>query len=440
MMDSTVPAASRPGLRQRALSSKFVRDVVMLGGGTAGAQLIAILFLPVMSRIYSPENFGAFNLMVSIVLLLAPICTFRYEMMIMLARTEAASRQLVWLIIALSAMAAIGTFAVLWPLHHLIAEQLNVPGIHLYWIFVPVVLFLVGVYEALRYWVLRHRRFATISQSMIARSALFSCGASVIWFVPGFHAVGLLVAYALGEAGKCLALMRSMRPRSALGLGRPRIRHMAAMARRYFSRASTLTASTCLSSVYDRLPHFIIGAFYGAAALGFYAMVERLLSLGSQLVAGAIGDVYRQRAAELHRTNGQFGELTRSTLLTTGLIAVVPFGIAIGAAPYLFTVLLGATWAPAGHFASVMLLGEFLAFVINPVAHATVIVGATHYVFWINLLRLLATLLLLPAMHLWDIGIYQFLYALVGIRVVIVLTEGWVSYRCAATGRATLWR
>jgi hypothetical protein len=49
-------------------------------------------------------------------------------------------------------------------------------------------------------------------------------------------------------------------------------------------------------------------------------------------------------------------------------------------------------------------------------------------------------LLLLPAMHLWDIGIYQFLYALVGIRVVIVLTEGWVSYRCAATGRATLWR
>ena len=61
-----------------ARHSPFLRDVFVVGGGTAAAQGIAIVFLPIISRLYSPETFGYYNLLVTSTLLLVPLATLRH--------------------------------------------------------------------------------------------------------------------------------------------------------------------------------------------------------------------------------------------------------------------------------------------------------------------------------------------------------------------------
>jgi lipopolysaccharide exporter len=66
--------------------SSFVVDVFTLSSGTAIAQAIMIGILPILSRLYTPEEFGVFTLFVSIATLVSVGASLSFESMIMLAR------------------------------------------------------------------------------------------------------------------------------------------------------------------------------------------------------------------------------------------------------------------------------------------------------------------------------------------------------------------
>ena len=152
--------------------------------------------------------------------------------------------------------------------------------------------------------------------------------------------------------------------------------------------ALTTSVSTGMSLIYDRVPDFWISSFFGAATLGLYGIVERIVAQPSQLVSKAIGDVYRQRASVLHRAQGRFDALTLKTIATTALISFVPFLLAVIHAPKIFSLLLGPQWESAGRYASILLVGEFFAFIITPIDNASVIVGAKRFIFLWSLARL----------------------------------------------------
>lgn len=66
--------------------SEFSKNVLTLMTGTTIAQAIPIAISPILTRIYTPEDFGKYAVFLSIILILAPIATLRYEQAIMLPK------------------------------------------------------------------------------------------------------------------------------------------------------------------------------------------------------------------------------------------------------------------------------------------------------------------------------------------------------------------
>ncbi len=61
--------------------SEFSRNVLTLMTGTTIAQAIPIAISPILTRIYTPEDFGVFALLYEYQLpILAPVATGRYEL------------------------------------------------------------------------------------------------------------------------------------------------------------------------------------------------------------------------------------------------------------------------------------------------------------------------------------------------------------------------
>ncbi len=69
-------------------SSSFAVDVLKLVTGTTLAQVITILAAPVITRLYGPEAFGFLAIFASITSILGVIACMRYEMAIMLPKTD----------------------------------------------------------------------------------------------------------------------------------------------------------------------------------------------------------------------------------------------------------------------------------------------------------------------------------------------------------------
>lgn len=69
-------------------SNSFLSDVGKLASGSFFAQLILILTVPFLTRIYAPAEFGLIALFVSITSVLAGISCLCYEFTIMLPKSE----------------------------------------------------------------------------------------------------------------------------------------------------------------------------------------------------------------------------------------------------------------------------------------------------------------------------------------------------------------
>jgi O-antigen/teichoic acid export membrane protein len=420
-----------------AVHSRFMRDILVVGGGTAAAQIITILFLPIISRLYTPEMFGYYSLLVTSTMLLVPLATWRYDAMIQIAKTNRAAGQLFWLSISSSAIMGALVLSAAFLFRQQLEQWLGLQGVPHWWLFIPAIMVMTATHDTMRAWLLRQRAFSAMAISPITRSTLFSVLASIApAFSKGAASVGnLTTAYTVAEFARNGVLLWALRAPDAAKLGRFRLRYIYAMARRYANTTIALLATTFVVMIYERLPYFMLGAHFGAAALGYYSMVERIMSAASQLVSGAIGDVYKQRAAESLHNSGDFRNLTRLTITMTSLVAVVPFSLAVIFAPIFFTAVLGPAWKPAGEVASIMLIGEFFAFVVNPIASAIVLVGAAKYLLVINMVRLLLTLALFPMLLFMNLTVLDFLKLLVAIRIAIVLTEGGVAYLSSIKGK-----
>ena len=82
-------------LFQTKKESEFYKNVLTLMSGTLIAQALPFFTSPILSRIYSPENFGVYGLFTSIVGVTAVLATGRYELAIMLPKKETDARTIV---------------------------------------------------------------------------------------------------------------------------------------------------------------------------------------------------------------------------------------------------------------------------------------------------------------------------------------------------------
>lgn len=75
----------------RGLASGSARDAALLSTGSLVANLIGLIAVPVLSRLYSPSDFGLLALFMSVAAIARSVATGRYEMAVPLTRTQGAA-------------------------------------------------------------------------------------------------------------------------------------------------------------------------------------------------------------------------------------------------------------------------------------------------------------------------------------------------------------
>ena len=66
----------------------FIKNFVVLSGGSIFAQLILFIVLPVITRLYSEEDYGVYSLYNSILMVLVIPATLKYELAIVLPKHD----------------------------------------------------------------------------------------------------------------------------------------------------------------------------------------------------------------------------------------------------------------------------------------------------------------------------------------------------------------
>ena len=344
--------------------NRFARSVSVLAGGTAAGQIIVVAASPILTRLYSPEDFGLLAVYAGLLGIFAVIASLRYEHAIPLPENdeEAASVAVLSLIFVL-AMTAVSAIIV-WVWGEPIATVLNTPALEPYMWLLPIGLLLIGIYQVLTYWAIRVRAFPAIARTKLIQAL------SMVGVQLGGHALGplaLLFGQVSGHAAGSSSLGALAIRRKWSVFRKVRLAHVRWAATRYRRFPIYSSWGGFFNKAGTELPPILFAALFSPAAAGIYMLANRVLAMPMQLLGKAIADVFFSSASEAYR-KGQLAPLVSDIHSKLAHIAMPPAFILLVAGPDLFAVVFGADWRQAGEFAQWMAPWVYLVFVSSPLS------------------------------------------------------------------------
>ena len=149
-------------IRRLKLKSDFSRNVLTLITGTTIAQVIPIAISPLLTRIYTPEDFGLAALFFAFFSILSSIATGRYELAIMSPKSDDEAKHIVFLSILVGAFIFFIATILIWFFDEEIVIFLGNPEIKNWLYFIPFLLFSFGIYQSIYYWLNRKKKYRRI--------------------------------------------------------------------------------------------------------------------------------------------------------------------------------------------------------------------------------------------------------------------------------------
>jgi O-antigen/teichoic acid export membrane protein len=354
-----VSAAGGRGLLQATLT--------LLAGG-AFAQALPLLLGPLLTRLYTPEDYGAYQLFAAVAINLAVVACARYEFALPLALDDGEARAL-WrlcrrLLAVVSALALLGGAG--WAL----------AAGHGWALWLGPAVAVGGALSLVSLAATRAQRFRALASARVIQYS----GASLAQVAAGWlhaGAQGLILAPVLAQAAAVWLLGRGATPKVAAGAVEP---GLAETARRHRDFPLLNTPHAFLGALQDTVSVALIAAWLGPAAAGFWGLALRYLKAPASLVGSAVSQALYPKLAAAGGATGLPTAAGRAAVRRVmGVLALLALPLVVGLwalGPWAFEWFFGSAWREAGLLARALALYVGAHFVAAPLAVVTMAWGA----------------------------------------------------------------
>ena len=358
--------------RDNIFHSEVVRNTTKLLSANVIAQVVGLLIYPLLTRLYSQDDFGLLSLFVSMGGVLALVGTAEYQYSIVLPSDEKTAVGS-WHIGAIILCCVTLLVALSVPFAPQIAGLFKAPTLAEWYWLLPLYVFLMGLWALLNYWFSRHKQFGKIGTYQVTQS-LVGAGAKAGFGAAGFTSGGLIVSSILAPLTAVgLNILTSLKSLNPL---------------RTFDKNATLTAARtyrnfpCFSlpralvnNVSGNLGVWLLTPAFGLTSVGFFGMAITLAFRPLNVICNSIYQVLFQRTSERVQQHQSIRHIFRQLLSKTALIVGVAFLVLYFVLPILCGWLLGDGWEETGELIRLFLPWLFFSMLVAPICFLADVFG-----------------------------------------------------------------
>lgn len=407
--------------------SEFSRNVLTLMTGTTIAQAIPIAISPILTRIYTPEDFGVFALYMAIASIISVIATGRYEMAIMLPKKDEDVNVIVKLIMILLTSISLLALFIVYIFNTQITSLFENKEIANWLYFLPISVFLVGIYQVYNYLLIREKNFKRLSTNKIIVSttnASTQLGVGLAYT----SAFGLLFGNIVGYIASIYFIIKSKVVNKYFHFKDNSIKKVA---KEYENFPKYDVPSVLVNVIANQLPILALGKYFGLGVLGLYSFMYKVLMMPIGLLSSTVLDVFKQRATEDYNKHGNCRDIYVKTFKKLVVLGIVPFTILGAFAPEIFAFVFGENWRMAGEFAQIMTPMLFLKFIINPLSYTFYVTGKQKIDLFIQVVLFISIVVSIGINSLWLNNEYGLLICFAIAHSFIYMFYLYASYKYA---------
>lgn len=347
------------------LKRTIVKNTLTLTTGTAIASFIPILLQPLLRRLYTPEDFGAFAVYLSITGILVVVSTLRYELAIVLPEKDEESGNVVFLSLLIALLFNTIALIVILVGHKGIIKLLNFPVKYSIWLyFIPLSAFLFSAFNVLNYWLIRQKAFRSSASSKIVRRGVEGLVQASLGRI-GKTGPGLFIGDLAGHTINFFAVS-SLAFRSGLTLNSFNCSILKNILKRYCEFPLYNTLPTFLNTFTLVMPILVVNKFYSESATGQLDLARLVLFLPLVFLSEPLAQVFFQYATEKKLTKQSILPQVSKMILILTISAIVGIILIQVWSDELISIIFGDDWQTAAGFSTILVYSVGLRFIIDP--------------------------------------------------------------------------
>ena len=373
--------------------SEFSRNVLTLMTGTTIAQAIPISISPILTRIYTPEDFGVFALYMSVASIVSVVATGRYELAIMLPKKDEDAINIVALSILISFFVSFIALLIVFVFNTQITNLLGNPEISSWLYFIPITVLLAGMYQSFNYWSNRKKQYKRLATSRVIQSGATATTNLGMGF-SGFGSSGLILGGVLGQGVATAILGKMVWREDKKRLKEIKRLKILALAKRYIKFPKINMLHAFFNILSSNLPIFLISYFFQVVSTGFYALANKVLFAPISIITNSYGQVFLQKMTYNYNIRQDEIRFFKTTVYKLLFFSSPIFIIFFIFSPQIFSIIFGKKWYIAGVYAQILIPMLYLRFTGSIVSSISIIYNKQEKALWIEfintLLRIIA--------------------------------------------------
>jgi O-antigen/teichoic acid export membrane protein len=397
--------------RRHAARRSFAWNVSIMLVGTVAGQAVSLLLSPVLTRLYSPTQFGFLSVYGAVLAIFGVVASLGLELAIPICMAEAECANL----LALNGLVLTGTTTLValcaWliPAHTL--NALGVGSLAAYRWLLPIGFACLGGYYIMVSVATRNGAFKDIARTRISQGVSGPIS-QILLALLGAGTPGLVLGYVIGQSSGTLLLLTRFMHQQRVWLAQINWRGIVAVTRRYITFPLLASWARVLDMAGSGTVLFVlISACYSPEIAGFMFLSDRVIArplymVSTSLLQVFIGEAGRAVTQDPVLLRRRFYQVVpRQFLLVTAWIVVANL-----LAGWAFPLLFGPQWADAVPYLRALSVSYLMLSVLHPVS--TTLQLLEHQVTAV----------------IWQVG-----------RLVLVVASVLLSWHAGLSAVSTLW-
>lgn len=373
--------------------SSSIKNAGTLLSGNIIAQGIAFVSYLLLSRLFTPDDFGVYNIFYSYIEVLIILSTCKFEQAIVVAEGDAQAAGVARLALRIntgvSLLLLVAAACLQMPA---CGGSLPIPAPMV--LLIPAMVFLCGTSRVYTFLGVRDRRYPTLAYGQVWNAA----GTTVLRVAAGFVApvvrwlqtFGLPLGTVLGRLAANLYLRKNttrlLHDPTLKGGDRRALRHLG---KRYRQYPLYVMPKEFVGSLSANLPFLWLSIHFDNAAIGLFAMSLTFLQRPVLMIANALEQSYFRDISERHQQRQALMPHLRPMLWGVGGVAVAVAAIGFFVAEPLFVFLLGDQWVGTGFYVQCLLPWLVVRLLVNSLTFVGNVFETQHIDFLLQVLLLL---------------------------------------------------
>ena len=383
----------------------YKKNISLLIFGNTIAQAIPVIVSPLLTRIYSPEDFGVFGLYLSVVAISSSFINGQYHVAIVLPVDNDKAAHLAALSLFFTIILTIILFLVIILFNDFLVGLLKNKNIGQWLYFVPISFFALGVFNVFNYLNTRYKHYDVISNSNIYRSVTMS----LFQFCIGFFKkdpFGLLIG---SISGIFISILYFRRKTKYKIFKKITLSTLIEVMRQYQDFPKINTLNNLLYNSTQNSMNIVISIIFNLKFLGYYALIQRVLMLPITIVGSAVSQVFFQKINDSKRSGDDFKDFIYTLRLL--LIGSIPlFTVLYFIIDDVFAIVFGEEWREAGYYAKILIPLFFMNFLRSSLNTVTITYRRQKTQMVINFLMLFTIVAMAASAKIMKYEFKEFLF------------------------------